>query len=238
MAVQVRNSAGTVLSTLATFSNLNHATGYQQKSFNLLSFAGQTIQINFAGTEDASLQTSFVLDDFALNVTTSTTATTELIGNPGFENGATTPAPWVLTSTHTPLSIINNSATEPPHAGTFDAWMLGWGVATTDTVMQQVTIPATATAASFSFWLHVDTAETSTTTAFDTLQVQIRNSSGTVLQTLGTFSNLDHNTGYLQHTFNLASFVGQTIQVMFVGQEDSSLKTSFVLDDISLKVTQ
>jgi hypothetical protein len=238
LAVQVRNSAGTVLSTLATFSNLNHATGYQQKSFNLLSFAGQTIQINFAGTEDASLQTSFVLDDFALNVTTSTTATTELIGNPGFENGATTPAPWVLTSTHTPLSIINNSATEPPHAGTFDAWMLGWGVATTDTVMQQVTIPATATAASFSFWLHVDTAETSTTTAFDTLQVQIRNSSGTVLQTLGTFSNLDHNTGYLQHTFNLASFVGQTIQVMFVGQEDSSLKTSFVLDDISLKVTQ
>ncbi len=238
LTLQVRNSSGTVLSTLATFSNLNHATGYQQKTFDLTSFKGQTIQINFIGTEDSTLQTSFVLDDFALNVTTSSTTTTELIGNPGFENGAATPAPWVLTSTHTPLNIINNSASEPPHTGTFDAWMLGWGTTTTDTVMQQVVIPANATAATFSFWLHVDTAETSTTTAFDTLQVQIRNSSGTVLQTLATFSNLDHITGYQQHTFNLASFVGQTIQVMFVGQEDASLKTSFVLDDISLKVTQ
>ena len=238
LALQIRNSSGTVLSTLKTFSNLNKNTGFAQQTFDLTSFKGQTIQINLVGTEDSTLQTSFVLDDFALNVTTSSTTTTELIGNPGFENGVATPAPWVLTSTHTPLSIINNSASEPPHTGTFDAWMLGWGTTTTDTVMQQVVIPANATAATFSFWLHVDTAETSTTTAFDTLQVQIRNSSGTVLQTLATFSNLNHITGYQQHTFNLASFVGQTIQVMFVGQEDASLKTSFVLDDISLKVTQ
>jgi hypothetical protein len=336
LALQVRNSSGTVLSTLKTFSNLNKNTGYAQQTFDLTSFKGQTIQINFVGTEDASLQTSFVLDDLALNVTTpSTTDTTppttsvtapangatvsgtvtvnatasdnigvtqmqllidgavvasntnltslsfswnstavangshtivskafdaagnvgtsatvtvtvsngtgtvtELIGNPGFENGAMTPAPWVLTSTHTPLSIINSSASEPPHAGTFDAWMNGWGTTTTDTVMQQVAIPANATAASFSFWLHIDTAETTTTSAFDTLQVQVRNSSGTVLQTLATFSNLNHATGYQQHTFSLASFFGQTIQVVFVGQEDASLQTSFVLDDISLKVTQ
>jgi hypothetical protein len=104
--------------------------------------------------------------------------------------------------------------------------------------MQQVVLPANATAATFSFWLHIDTAETTTTTAFDTLQVQVRNSAGTVLQTLATFSNLNHATGYQQHTFNLASFIGQTIQVFFVGKEDSSLQTSFVLDDVSLKVTQ
>ena len=335
LTVQVRNTSGTVLSTLATFSNLNHATGYQQKTFDLTSFAGQTIQIFLQGKEDFELQTSFVVDDFALNVTTpgadttppttsitapangatvsgtvavtatasdnvgvtqmqilidgsvvasntnatslsfnfnTTTATngshtivskafdaagnvgtsatvtvtvsntggtvTELIGNPGFENGASNPAPWSLTSTHTPLEIINSSASEPPHSGTFDAWMNGWGTTDTDTVLQQVVLPANATAATFSFWLHIDTAETSTTTAFDTLQVQIRNSSGTVLQTVATFSNLNHATGYQQHTFNLASFIGQTIQVFFVGKEDSTLQTSFVLDDVSLKVTQ
>jgi MAM domain, meprin/A5/mu len=186
--------------------------------------------------------------DAAGNVGTSSSVTvtvsngggtvTELIGNGGFENGASTPAPWVLTSTHTPLQIINSSTSEPPHSGTFDAWMNGWGTTTTDTVMQQVAVPANATAATLSFWLHIDTAETSTTTAFDTLQVQVRNSSGTVLQTLATFSNLNHATGYQQHTFNLLSFAGQTIQVFFVGAEDSSLQTSFVLDDISLKVTQ
>ena len=66
--MQVRNSSGTVLATLATFSNLNHATGYQQHSYDLSAYKGQTIQVFLTGTEDASLQTSFVLDDFALNV--------------------------------------------------------------------------------------------------------------------------------------------------------------------------
>jgi hypothetical protein len=54
--------------TLATYSNLNEAAGYTQRSFNLSSFAGQTVTISFTGTEDSSLQTSFVIDDTALNV--------------------------------------------------------------------------------------------------------------------------------------------------------------------------
>ena len=54
--------------TLATYSNLNKATGYSQKSFNVSAFAGQTVTLLFTGTEDSSLQTSFVVDDTALNV--------------------------------------------------------------------------------------------------------------------------------------------------------------------------
>ena len=38
--------------TLATYSNLNKATGYTQKSFNLTSFAGQTVTVSFSGAED------------------------------------------------------------------------------------------------------------------------------------------------------------------------------------------
>jgi hypothetical protein len=104
--------------------------------------------------------------------------------------------------------------------------------------MQQVTIPANATAATLSFWLHIDSAETSTTTAFDTLNVQIRDSSGNVLQTLATFSNLNKASGYQQHTFNLNSFIGQTIQIFLIGKEDFELQTSFVVDDFALQVTQ
>ena len=331
LAVQVRNSSGTVLSTLKTFSNLNKNTGFTQQSFDLTSFKGQTIQINFVGTEDASAQTSFVLDDFSLNVTTpSTTDTTpptvsvtsptngatvsgtvtvnasasdnvgvtqmqllidgtlvasntnatalsfswstpsvtngshsivakafdaagnvgtsstitvtvsngapttsELIVNGGFENGSTNPAPWTVTS-----GVVSNSTSEAAHSGTWKAWLDGYGTAHTDTAMQQVTIPAGATAATLSFWLHVDTAETSTTTAFDKLTLQVRDSSGKVLSTLATFSNLNHATGYQQHSFDLTSFRGQIIQIFFSGVEDSSLQTSFVLDDISLQVTQ
>jgi hypothetical protein len=67
--VTVRNSAGTVLSTLATYSNLNKSTTYVQKTFDLTGFKGQTVRIQFHGTEDVTLQTSFFIDDTALNVT-------------------------------------------------------------------------------------------------------------------------------------------------------------------------
>jgi serine protease len=52
--------------TVASFSNLNAATGYQLGTFDVSSFAGQTVTLKFTGTEDASLQTSFVVDDTAL----------------------------------------------------------------------------------------------------------------------------------------------------------------------------
>jgi hypothetical protein len=134
--------------------------------------------------------------------------------------------------------VINNSTSEPPHAGSWDAWLDGYGTTHTDTALQQVTISSTATAATLTFWLHIDTAETTTSTAFDTLTVQVRNSSGTVLSTLATYSNLNHNTGYVQKSFNLLSFKGQTIQIFFSGAEDFTLQTSFVLDDVNLNVTQ
>ncbi|MFB7508555.1 hypothetical protein ACFC0P_34900, partial [Streptomyces broussonetiae] len=54
--------------TLATYSNLNAATGYSQKTFDLSSLAGQTVTITFTGAEDSSAQTSFVIDDSALTL--------------------------------------------------------------------------------------------------------------------------------------------------------------------------
>ncbi len=116
--------------------------------------------------------------------------------------------------------------------------MDGYGTAHTDTLYQQVTIPANATAATLTFWLHIDTAETTTTTAYDTLKVQVLNSSGTVLATLATYSNLNAAAGYSQKTFDLTAYKGQTIRVNLLGVEDSQLQTSFVVDDFSLKVTQ
>ncbi len=154
----------------------------------------------------------------------------QLLGNPGFENGTNT-APWALTP-----AVINNSSAEPPHSGSWDAWLDGYGTTHTDTATQTVTIPSTATTATLSFWLHIDTAETTTTTAFDVLQIQVLNTSGTVLATLGTFSNLNHASGYQQHSFSMNSFIGQTVQIRFIGTEDSSLQTSFVIDDTALNV--
>ncbi|MFJ9419643.1 M28 family peptidase [Streptomyces sp. NPDC101227] len=52
--------------TLKTLSNTDAATGYTQRTLDLTPYIGQQITLTFTATEDASLQTSFVLDDAAL----------------------------------------------------------------------------------------------------------------------------------------------------------------------------
>jgi subtilase family serine protease len=154
----------------------------------------------------------------------------QLLGNPGFETGAA--APWTMTA-----GVLNNSSAEPPHSGSWDAWLDGYGTTHTDTLAQKVTLPSGCTTYQASFWLHIDTAETTTTTAYDTLKVQVLNSSGTVLATLATFSNLNHATGYQQHSYSLSAYAGQAITLKFTGSEDSSLQTSFVIDDTAINVS-
>jgi kumamolisin len=68
LTVTVRNAAGAV-TTLAAFSNLDRSAGYVQRSFDLSAFKGQAIMLQLQGTEDASLQTSFLVDDAAVTVT-------------------------------------------------------------------------------------------------------------------------------------------------------------------------
>jgi len=152
----------------------------------------------------------------------------QLLGNTGFETG--TAAPWTITS-----GVLNSSASEPAHAGTWDAWMDGYGSAHTDNVTQSVTITPGMTTASLSYYLHIDTAETSST-AYDHLYVRLYSSSGTLLKTLATYSNLNKNSGYTLHTNDVSAYIGQTVKVKFTGTEDSSLQTSFVLDDVTLNV--
>jgi hypothetical protein len=84
--------------------------------------------------------------------------------------------------------------------------------------------------------LHIDTAETSTTTKYDTLTVQVLSGSGTLLATLATYSNLDHNTGYAQRSFNLAAYAGQTVTLKFTGAEDYTKQTFFVIADTAINV--
>jgi len=54
---------GATVTTLATYSNVGTNATYTQKSFNLTAYKGRTVTIRFTMTEDASLQTSFVVDD-------------------------------------------------------------------------------------------------------------------------------------------------------------------------------
>ncbi|WP_316767315.1 hydrolase [Streptomyces sasae] len=160
---------------------------------------------------------------------TGTCTAAQLLGNNGFESGNTT---WSATS-----GAITNSSSESARTGSYYAWLDGYGSSHTDTLSQSVTIPSACTTAALSFYLHIDTAETSTSTAYDTLKVQVLNSSGTVLTTLATYSNLNAASGYTQRSFSLASYAGQTVTLKFTGAEGSTLQTSFVIDDTALNVS-
>jgi hypothetical protein len=93
-----------------------------------------------------------------------------------------------------------------------------------------VSIPA-GCRATLSFWLHIDTAETTTGTAFDTLTVTLGST------TVATFSNLNRASGYTLRSFDVSSLAGQTVTLTFRGTEDVSLQTSFVVDDTAVTLS-
>ena len=115
--------------------------------------------------------------------------------------------------------------------------ILGAANSVTHTEFQQITIPAGCTK-NLTFWLNVTSNETTTTTQFDRFFVEVRNTSGTLLATLATFSNLNKGTAgvYVQRgPFSLASFAGQTVRIQFRATTDSSLTTTFRVDDVSVQ---
>jgi hypothetical protein len=158
-------------------------------------------------------------------VKTATACTAaQKIANPGFESGT---SGWSSTAG----VIGQNAPYEPTHSGSWNAWLDGYGTTHTDSVSQSITIPGGCSNYTLSFWLHIDTSEGTTTTAYDKLTVTLGST------TLATYSNLNHASGYVQHSFNVSGFAGQTVTLQFKGVEDSSLQTSFVIDDTALNVS-
>jgi hypothetical protein len=182
-----------------------------------------TYPVTITGTAASGSHTT----TFALTVNGTGACATpgQKLGNPGFESGATV---WSSTA-----SVIGQwgASGQPPHSGTWNAWLDGYGTTHTDTLSQTVTLPSGCANYTLSFWLHIDTAETTTTTQYDTLTVKVGST------TLATYSNLNAASGYSQKTFNLSAFAGQTVTLTFTGTEDASLQTSFVIDDTALNVS-
>ncbi|MEU6281288.1 M1 family aminopeptidase [Streptomyces sp. NPDC047028] len=150
----------------------------------------------------------------------ATCTPTQAVANGGFESGT---SPWSQSS-----GVITSDSGQSAHGGSSYAWLDGYGRSHTDTLSQSVTVPAGCDTATLTFWLHVDTGETTSSTAYDKLTAKI---GGT---TLATYSNLDAAAGYVEKSFDVSSYAGQTVNLAFTGVEDTSLQTSFVLDDIAL----
>ncbi|MBO0722078.1 MAG: hypothetical protein J2P41_14735, partial [Blastocatellia bacterium] len=152
----------------------------------------------------------------------------ELIVDGGFEASA---SPWKYTGQS------QRSTGAYPHSGAGYLIINGTN-RSSGTAYQTVTIPS-GTAPNLTFWLNITSDETTTTTIYDRFFVEVRSTSGALLSTLATFSNLDKTSTAgvytLRGSYSLASFAGQTVRIQFRGTTDASLITSFRVDDVSVK---
>ncbi|HEY9284837.1 MAG TPA: M36 family metallopeptidase [Pyrinomonadaceae bacterium] len=169
-----------------------------------LTVAGQTFTVTQAGTSGGG---------------------TNVLVNPGFESGTT---PWVISGQ------VTRSTGTFPNSGV--AYMILNGVnSTSGTLYQQVTVPGGG--GNLSFWLNITTSEAAGASVFDRLFIEVRSTSGTLLGTLATFSNQNSGTSgvYVQRgPYNLSSWAGQTVRIQFRGTNDSTLPTSFRVDDVAV----
>ena len=185
------------------------------------STAAGTYTITVTGTGSVTRTTPYTL---TVTGTGGCSSPGNKVSNGGFESGT---APWTVTA-----GVIDNSTSPyPARTGSWKAWFNGYGTTHTDTASQSVTIPAGCTSYTLTFYLRINSSETTTTIAYDRFTVQL----GTA--TLATYSNLNENTSYQVRTFNVAAYAGQTLTLKFTGTEDASLQTSFVVDDVSLQVS-
>ncbi|WP_392465445.1 M4 family metallopeptidase [Arsenicicoccus cauae] len=138
--------------------------------------------------------------------------------NGGFESGQTG---WTGTS-----GPITANAGRAAHSGSWKLWLGGNGTTATEYEQQSVTVPNNG---KLTFWVAVDTAETSTATAYDKATVTVN---GT---TVASYSNLTKTSGYVQKAVDLAGYAGQTVTLKLTATEDSSAQTSFVFDDIAVQ---
>ncbi len=151
----------------------------------------------------------------------------QLITNQGFETGTT---PWIVSGQ------VTRSTGAYPHSGT--AYMIINGVnSSSGTLYQTVTIPS-GCSPNLNFWLNITTSEAAGDPIFDRLFIEVRNTSGTLLATLATFSNQNSGTAgvyVLRGSYSLSSFAGQTVRIQFRGTNDITLPTSFRVDDVSVQ---
>jgi Subtilase family/Viral BACON domain len=208
----INPTSGTAPSTLTASVNIS---GLAAGTYNA------SITISSAGATNSPVIVPVTL-------TVNATGGNELIVDGGFEIASN---PWVLSG-----GALRSTGAFPRSG--IGYLILNGTDSSSGSAYQTIAIPS-GTSPSLTFWLNITTSETTTTTIFDRFFVEVRSTSGTLLATLATFSNLNRSSASgvysLRGAYNLASFAGQTVRIQFRGTTDSSLITSFRVDDVSVR---
>jgi hypothetical protein len=159
-----------------------------------------------------------------VSVTVSNAGAGGPLVNGGFEGSS---SPWAL------FGQAAHFANAPlPHGGSGYV-ELGRINSATSSIEQLITVPASAP--SLSFWMYITTTETTTSVQNDQLFVEVLSSSGTLLGTLATYSNLNRGTQYTLRSFSLSAYAGQLVRLRFRAVNNGTLATTFRLDDVAVQ---
>lgn len=154
---------------------------------------------------------------------------TDFLVNGGFESGS---SGWVK-------SANTYVGSEKPHWGSQSARQ-GAGDGAFYTLYQDVTLPSAAPGElSLAYYQNIST-EKSGSYAYDFFDVQIRDTSGNLLETLNTVTNLNYFAAnqldvWQPLTWDLGAYAGSTVRIWAQAQTDGSLPTTMYLDDWSLR---
>ena len=161
----------------------------------------------------------------------------QLLADPSFEYGTTF---WtsdictVINQTGCPPSDSFDMMGVRSHSGKSHA-TIGGPAKTFHLSSETVTIPSTTSKAELSIYLWVVTKDKKLS-ADDVMMVEVRDASGALLETLGTFSNLDANATYTQRRFDVTRYHGTTIRISFTGIQSQGPPTWFLLDDVTVNI--
>lgn len=146
-----------------------------------------------------------------------------LLANGDFEKGPN--GAWgEYSSNGWPLILSAANLPVPPHGGSWAAW-LGGDDNETSILSQQVTIPASASALTYWYWIG-----SSDICGYDYARVRFGNA---ILRTYNLCSSTQTG-GWAQAQIGLADWRGQTVTLQFVVTTDTTLTSSFFLDDVSI----
>ncbi|GHO62405.1 hypothetical protein KSC_012970 [Ktedonobacter sp. SOSP1-52] len=155
---------------------------------------------------------------------TGTPTGSNLIQNGGFEASGN----WTYSGSPNPVR-----STTQKHSGSYSLRVGATSGQQGDSIAYQiVTIPSTSTSASLSFYYWPTTNDSST---YAWQEVDVINSSGQVVQQL--FKKTANDRAWVQATFNLSSYAGQTIGIRFLDHENSNSQSYYgymYVDDVFL----
>lgn len=179
----------------------------------------------------AQLGQSFTFVGAGVEASINPLGSSQLLGNPGFENGGW--SPWQTFGAPTLDSNTKHSGSKSAHLGNTNN--------ANDQVIQTLTVPANASDVTLDFWYRLDTGETAANADFFCYGLWDQSGVTVLVQRcldLGATGNRAWNRETYSLTANeRAGVSGQTVLLAFIVQTSAAQPSRVWIDDTELNIT-